>query len=488
MELSILIQKENDSSYQYQIVEQIIELIKTERILPGERLPASRTLSEQLQLSRNTIKGAYDKLIEQGYIESKMGSGTYVCTILPDDAIKINKTITNNNSLKQSHPVELNSKTKGKEEKLYKIDFPKVLYDFQIEKTDPHSFPTKAWRRIINDRLSSAHSHMAKYSDPTGLFELKTAIATRLGVTRGMKVDPEQVIVLTGIQQGLNIVSHLFIRNGSKVILESPGYKGASYLFNNYGAEIIPVPIDEDGISIDELPNDQISVAMITPSRHFPLCATLPIDRRKQLIKWANDTDSYILEVDYDSDFRYEGSPLRAIRSFDNDERVIYLSSFSKSIGPGLRIGYMVLPTFLVEHAKSSKTLLDYGLPWLDQIIMTDFLSNGGFDNHIKRLRQTYLNRRNCLLDSLEQAFGPVTIRGHECGSHIVWELPKNFLSAENLQRQALTKQVGIYTLNHHTVYNSQDISNSNKIILLGYAGITEENIKRGISQLSSIV
>ncbi len=488
MELPIHINLENRSPYQTQISEQLIELIKTGRIQPNERLPSSRALSTQLNVSRNTIKGAYDKLIEQGYIDSIIGSGTYVCDVLPDTTIKIDTVVPGNNIIKSKLPVELTSKTKNNEEKLYLRETGDLLYDFQIERTDPKSFPTKTWRRIINNRLDSARSNMTKYSEPTGLLELRKAIATRLGSTRGMKVDPEQVIMLTGIQQGLNIVSHLLIRKGSKVVLESPGYKGASYLFENYGAKIIPVPVDEDGVIINKLPDKKIDVAMITPSRQFPLCATLPIKRRKQLIEWSVNTDSYILEVDYDSDFRYEGSPLHAIRSFDKDQRVIYLSSFAKSIGPGLRIGYMVVPPSLIEHAKSSKVLLDYGLPWLDQVILTDFISSGGFENHIKRLRQTYMGRRNCLLESLQNSFGEITLMGLECGTHVVWNLPPESPDAEDLQKKIRQKQVGVYTLQHHTIYNWRSFKNNNRIVLLGYAAMTKDNIRKGISRIASSI
>jgi len=488
MELSIFINGKGASSYQLQISEQILELIKNGSISADERLPSSRTLSEQLGVSRNTVKGAYDKLIEQGYIESIIGSGTYVSKTLPDDAIKVKDPVDKDKIIKNTLPVELTSKTEGREENLYRRDTNNALYDFQLERTDPDSFPTKIWRRLINYRLTSARRNMTQYGEPTGLLELRKAIATRLGSTRGMRVNPEQVIILTGIQQGLNIVSHLLIRKGSKVVLESPGYKGASYLFENYGAKIVPVPVDEQGIIIDKLPNKQIDVAMITPSRHFPLCATLPIERRKKIIEWAVNTTSYILEVDYDSDFRYEGSPLRAIRSFDAEQRVIYLSSFAKSIGPGLRMGYMVVPPSLIEHAKSSKILLDYGLPWLDQVVLTDFITSGGFENHIKRLRQLYLTRRDCLLNSMKEAFGEISVKGIECGTHIVWDLPESLPDAGNLQKNVRKKQVGIYTLRHHTIYNWENMKNNHRVILLGYAGISEDNICKGISHIAAAV
>ncbi len=488
MELPLIIDLDGKRSLQVQIHDQILDLILSGSLENGCRLPSSRDLSDQLDVSRNTIKGAFDKLIEEGYLEPRAGSGTYVSMILPEQTISVAGKNNQQELIKNTHPVELASKTKGLEENLYQLESNNSFFDFQIERTDPHSFPAKTWRRIINNRLGSARANMTRYGEPTGLFELRKVIASRLGSTRGMAVEPEQVILLTGIQQGLNIVSHLFIRKGAKVVLESPGYKGGSYLFENYGAKILPVPVDDNGLIINKLPKTQVDVAMITPSRHFPLCATLPIERRKKLVEWANNTSSYLLEVDYDSDFRYQGSPLPAIKSFDTEQRVIYLSSFAKSIGPGLRIGYMVVPPHLIEHATSSKILLDYGLPWLDQVTLTDFISSGSFDNHIKRVRQLYLKRRNCLLKSLGDAFGDISVKGTESGTYLVWNLPETFPDAEDLKTRVREKQVGIYTLQHYTIYNWEALKNSHRIVLLGYAEITEDTICKGISQIASVI
>ena len=487
MELPLIIDLDGKQSLQVQIHNQILDLILSGSLENGCRLPSSRDLSDQLDVSRNTIKGAFDKLLEEGYIESRAGSGTYVSTILPEQTISVEEKNDQQKSIKNERPIDLEEKTKGNEERLYKRDVSDILYDFQLERTDPNSFPVKTWRRLINDRLGSAKANMTRYGEPTGHPELRRAIATRLGSTRGMVIDPDQIIILTGIQQGLNIVSHLLVRKGSKVVLEAPGYRGASYLFENYGADLVPVPVDEHGVMIDKLPSTHTDIAFITPSRQFPLCATLSVERRKGLINWAEKVGAYILEVDYDSDFRYEGSPLPAIKSFDDQNSVIYLSSFSKSIGPGLRIGYMVVPPELVEHAKSSKVLLDYGLPWLDQVVLTDFLTTGSFDNYLKRLRRLYISRRDCLVDTLKEKFGnDVDLKGTDCGTHLIWRLPESTMDAITLQKKMVEQQVGIYTLHHHTVSNPEMASDNEQIVMLGYAAIEKDNIREGICRIAA--
>ena len=419
MELSIEIDPAR--SLQEQIFEQLQNLIVTERLSCGSRLPSSRELSVLLNVSRNTVKGVYDKLTDQGYIYSQVGSGTYVCNTLPETTIGLdsdNKPPVTKDEL-EVHDLNL-PEIKQKIHQ-YASKKRELVCDFQLERTDPHSFPTKTWRRLINNRLSTLGSSMTRYGEPMGLGELRAAIATRIGSTRGIVVDPSQVFIVTGIQQGLNIVSQLFVRKGTGVLIEAPGYTGAKYLFQNYGAKLIPVPVDKNGIVLNKLPKKDVSLAFITPSRQYPMGTVMSIKDRKALIEWATEVGSYIVETDYDSDFRYEGAPLPALKALDNNECVIYLGSFSKTLGPGLRLGYMVLPPNLVDGAISCKKLLDYGMPWLDQAVLADFISSGSYDNYLKRLRSLYRNRRDRLIKELTDKLGEVELRGTECGTHLVW-------------------------------------------------------------------
>ena len=484
MELSIEIDPAR--SLQEQIFEQLQDLIVTERLSCGARLPSSRELSVLLNVSRNTVKGVYDKLTDQGYIYSQVGSGTYVCTTLPERTIGVN---ANNSQLslgEEPSDIDLNLPEIKQEIHQYTSKKRELVCDFQLERTDPHSFPTKAWRRLINNRLSTLGSNMTRYGEPMGLGELRTAIATRVGSTRGIVVDPSQVFIVTGIQQGLNIVSQLFVRKGTGVLIEAPGYTGAKYLFQNYGAKLIPVPVDKNGIVLNKLPKKDVSLAFITPSRQYPMGTVMSIKDRKALIEWATEVGSYIVETDYDSDFRYEGAPLPALKALDNNECVIHLGSFSKTLGPGLRVGYMILPPSLVDGAISCKKLLDYGMPWLDQAVLADFIASGSYDNYLKRLRSLYRNRRDRLIKELTDKLGEVELRGTECGTHLVWKLPEWAPDANKLQKLMLNRNVGVYNLWHDSICNWDYAKECNRLLLLGYGAISEENISEGIGRIVS--
>jgi GntR family transcriptional regulator/MocR family aminotransferase len=482
MELSIEIDPAR--SLQGQIFEQLRDLIVTEGISCGARLPSSRELSALLSVSRNTVKGVYDKLTDQGYIYSQVGSGTYVCTILPERTIGVNPSNSQTKIEKELSTVDLNLPEIKQEIHQYPSKKRDFICDFQLERTDPHSFPTKTWRRLINNRLTTLGSSMTRYGEPMGLEDLRTAIATRIGSTRGILVDPSQVFIVTGIQQGLNIVSQLFVRKGTGVLIEAPGYTGAKYLFQNYGAKLIPVPVNENGIVLEKLPEKGVSLAFITPSRQYPMGSVMSIKDRKALIEWAARVGSYIIETDYDSDFRYEGAPLPAIKTLDNHECVIYLGSFSKTLGPGLRLGYMVLPPNLVDGAISCKKLLDYGMPWLDQAVLADFIASGSYDNYLKRLRSLYRNRRDRLIKELTEKLGRVELYGVESGTHLVWKLPEWAPDVHQLKKLMLKKNVGVYNLWHNSICNWEHAEESDRLLLLGYGAISEENISEGVDRI----
>ena len=235
---------------------------------------------------------------------------------------------------------------------------------------------------------------------------------------------------------------------------------------------------------IDKLPDKNVSIAFITPSRQFPMGATMPIENRKVLIDWAAKVGSYIVEVDYDSDFRYEGAPLPAVKALDNYQCVIYLGSFSKTIGPGLRIGYMLLPDDLINAARSCKILLDYGLPWLDQAVLTDFIESGSYETYIKRLRHLYQQRRDALINPLTDRFGEVELSGVDCGTHIIWKLPTDCPGVNELQKTMQTQQVGIYSLWHNAICNREFESECNRLVLLGYGSLPEHKIREGILRI----
>ncbi len=357
-----------------------------------------------------------------------------------------------------------------------------------LGRLDPHSFPLKAWRRLLNRTLVTAGARLTEYRDPAGLVELRRAIADRLGPTRGIKIEPEQVIMVAGCQEGLNLTARLLLREGDTVAIENPAYQGAAYLYESYHARLVPVRVDDCGLSVDDLPKEGAALLYITPSHQYPMGYTLTLERRLRLLDWAWRTGTYVVEDDYDSDFRYRDSPVAALMGLDSHDCVIYIGTFSKSLGPGLRLGYLVVPRHLAGPARAVKTLLDNGRPWLEQAVLSSFIATGGYTNHLRRIRQSYAERREHLMECLRRHFGETKVSGAECGMHIAWHLPQDLPRAPVLQTMAAERDVGIYTLRSGAVCDFGGCAYSERTILLGFSSLNERQIRRGVEGIAAAV
>jgi GntR family transcriptional regulator/MocR family aminotransferase len=300
-----------------------------------------------------------------------------------------------------------------------------------------------------------------------------------------MNVRAAQVVVVNGIQEALNIIARLFVRAGTPVAIENPCYRGALSVFESYGAEMVPVPVDRNGIVVDQLPERSVSLVYVTPSHQFPTGETLPIQRRVDLLEWAKRVGAYVVEDDYDSDFRFDGPPLSALSGLDTSAVVIYLGTFSKSIGAGLRLGYLIVPMELVEAAVTVKAILNAGQSWLDQAVVADFLSNGAFARHLNQVRVVYRGRRDCLLSELRKHFGEVTVSGHQGGMHIMWHVPHTFPNAKVIETTALNHGVGVYSLRSAVAFDFSKTPYSERSLVLGYSALPEDHIIEGVSRLA---
>lgn len=249
---------------------------------------------------------------------------------------------------------------------------------------------------------------------------------------------------------------------------------------------MIPVPVDEDGIRVDRLPERAVSLIYVTPSHQFPTGETLAFERRVELLRWATRVGAYVVEDDYDSDFRFDGPPLTAVAGLDSSAAVIYLGTFSKSIGAGLRVGYLVVPVELAETAITVKSILNAGHSWLDQAVLADFLSSGGFARHLKQVMMVYRSRRDCIVEALREHFGEVDVSGHNGGMHIMWHLPASLPKATVVEAAALNHGVGIYALRSAVAYDFGTTAYSERSLVLGYAALQEKQIREGISRVAS--
>jgi GntR family transcriptional regulator/MocR family aminotransferase len=489
VQLPISIDLASAATLQSQIVDQLRALIRDRRLRAGGAVPTSRDLSLQLGVSRNTITSAYEILIGEGYLYTERAVGTFVCTTLPDELLHLpvidleQRTGSLNRALNLPLPY-----TGRGPPGLHRPTPSGIAFDFVFGRSDPRSFPEKAWRKIVIDCLGGGAERMSQYNDPAGIRELRQLITSILGPARGMVVSTEQVLIVAGFQQGINLAAHLFIGTNTPVVMEAPCYRGAAFLFESYGAKLIPVPVDQHGIDVGRLPSGQVKLVYVTPSHQFPTGVTMPLHRRLALLEWAAQAGAYILEVDHEADYRYEGSPLPSLQALDRNACVIYVNSFTQSIGPGLRLGYVVVPRDLIRPAVTLKSLMDNGVPWLEQAALAQFIRNGSLETHVKRLRHTYEGRRDALVGALLRHLDNVVVSGAEAGTHLFVTLPRNAPPGREVQRAAREVGVGVYPLDDSPAWLFQHMRDHERSLLLGYTHLTEAQIGDGIALLAGAI
>jgi GntR family transcriptional regulator/MocR family aminotransferase len=475
-------------SLQCQLFEQMRGLILDGTLKSGERLPASRALSETLAVSRNTIILAYARLADEGYIEMRGSVGTFVSSQIPDVTLRTDRSPQEVIGARAASPAMPLPRTSPRAQTLLNPHRRRLIADFWVGRPDARSFPIKIWTKLIHARLLSAGTALTEYKDPAGLRELRQAIVDHLRPARGIKATAEQVIIVGGCQDGLNLISRMLVSHATTAVLEDPCYQGAAYLFESLGARIHPIAVDAKGIMTERLPDERCCIAYVTPSHQYPLGVTLSLDRRLELIRWAATTDSYVLEDDYDSDFRFNGPPIAALKGLDGPERIIYLGTFSKCLGAGLRIGYVLVPPALVQLAQQTKTLMSNGQPWLEQATLADFMQTGAYERHLRKIRRLYLARRNTLLTSLARHFGESDILGSEAGMHVVWRLPKRLPVASAVQSIALEAGVGVYAVGSGGAVELGTAGCSDRYLVLGFSSLTEREIELGIERLAAVL
>lgn len=471
---------------QEQIFDQIRNQIAAGTLKPGTRLPSSRDLSRMLGVSRNTVSLAYDRLLAEGYLTARRGARTCVSEDLPDSPLSkptINPRTTVADRL--ANPRPSGPSFGGRQPIVFHAH--KAPIDFWVPQADPRSFPLKTWKRLLTECLSQAGSNLTDYGDPSGLGELKRAIADQVARARGIVTTPDAVFIMAGAQLAMNTVARLFLRGGERVVVENPCNQGAAYLFESYGANLAPLALDGDGLITSLLPQGPASLVYVTPSHQFPLGMRLSIERRHELLRWANDSGAYVIEDDYDGHFSYEGPPLPALKAL-RDDLVIYLGTFSKTLGAGLRIGYAIFPPQLIDATRAAKALLDNGHAWLEQAALAKFIQRGSFDRHLRLIRRIYLARRDRLVSQLTRHYGKVSLTGTLSGTHLVWHLPDYFPPAPEIQEAARRRSVGVYTLQAAGGHEFGSTSLSQKTLMMGFGSLTERQIDEGVARLAAVL
>lgn len=485
MELSLSLDLRSETTLQCQAFEQIRKLILNGQLKPGMMLPSTRQLSQTLKVSRNTVSLVYERLAAEGYIEPRGRAGTFV-NVLNTGAPMHARMPANGSSGRHDlaspllcfsgHPPGLTRREGGG-----------PCIDFWVGRSDPSTFPISAWRRILVRKLLAAGANLTEYGEPTGLNELRVAIAAHLGRTRGMHVASDQVIITGGSQDGLNLVCRLVDLKHHTFFIENPCYQGAALLFKSLGAQLHPIPVDQNGLITEMLPQSRGGILFVTPSHQYPLGATLSLERRLHLLNWAERTNSVIIEDDYDNHFNYDGPPITSLAGLDEGRHVFYLGTFSKSLGAGLRLGFVVVPQNMLKAARVVKSQMNHGEPWLEQAVLAEFLESGLYDRHLRTLRKLYKERRDCLRASLVKHFGTANVMGADGGLHLVWRLPPGSPSAELVADRARGRNVGVYTLSNGAAYDF-DGSSSKDVLVFGYSSVREADIEIAIGRIREIL
>jgi GntR family transcriptional regulator/MocR family aminotransferase len=482
MQIPVLLDRSRDQTLTLQLAEQLRDAIRHGRIPPGTRLPSSRQLSEQLVVSRNTVVRACDALVAEGFVETRPASGLFVAGRLPESPAPPGPAISD---LASRMPLPAHD---APAQSLVSRNRGRLSFDFFPGQSNASLFPLKTWRRYLTHSLSHGGANgLVQYGDAAGASALRSAIAAHLGAARGMVVDPACITIVNGAQEGIAIAARLFLGPGATAIVETPCYQGAALAFEASGARLTGVAVDEDGVKADEIPEGRAGLIYLTPSHQFPTGAELSPDRRRAIVAWARRNGCYILEDDYDSDFRYDGSPLPAIAATAPD-CTLYLGTFSKSLGAGLRLGYIVAPPRVAEAVRNAKALLNNGNAWLDQAALAEMMRSGSFRAHLTRIRSHYAESLDSLLASLKRHFGDVDVSGGAAGLHVFWRLPAGVPDAPELESLARRVRVGVYSLASGGAVETRPSLLGQRGIILGYAAMNPRQIEQGVARLSDAI
>jgi GntR family transcriptional regulator/MocR family aminotransferase len=396
------------------------------RLRPGQQVPSTRLLAKELGVSRLPVLDGYSQLLAEGYLEARVGSGTVVSTLLPDrftsvlPAVKANRAVARNGSRKVALRTAILPPYQS-------TPWTRTWGSFGVGQVAAESFPLATWSNIATRRLKNISAQSFGYGDPMGSLALRESIATYLRTARSVRCEADQILIVSGSQQALEISARVLVDPEDPVWIEEPGYRIARELFALAGSRLIPVPVDDQGLDVNAGIRKcrNAKVAIVTPSHQFPLGVTMSAPRRMQLLQWAEENGSWIIEDDYDSEFRYESAPISSLQGLDKNERVIYIGTFSKVMYPSLRIGYLVVPRDLLVHFLAIRRATDLGPPSLSQEVLTDFINEGHFERHIRRMRVLYKERRSVLVDNLKRELGAGgEVIGAEAGMHLTLLLP----------------------------------------------------------------
>lgn len=483
----MVIRLDRAAPLQTQLYDQLKASILSGDAAPGTRLPSSRALADQFAIARNTVLQAYEQLLAEGYLESRPGAGTFVGAALPAEPTP--------RPAATPIPAEAHRapRLSRYSERLRGLDIDSLTrrgglrYSFHYGTVSAADFPADIWRRLLLREIRRRAGKPYLYENPQGLPELRAALSDYLARARAVRARPEQILIVNGSQQAVDLALRVLVDPGDTVVVEDPGYSGARLAVEAIGARLLPVPVDAGGLDTAQLPPPEVGarLAHVTPGHQFPTGGVMPAARRLALLDWAERGGTYVFEDDYDSEYRYEGRPVESLQALDRAGLVIYSGTVSKVLSPGLRLGYMVLPPELVEPFLRAKQLTDRHTASLDQAVFAHLIRDGHFERHIRRTRRRNQRRRDALVAALNSAFGPaVAIEGARVGLHLVVrfrDIPAAL--AGSVAEAAALRSVGIVPAE-----TGSGEGDSGAGFLMGYAALEEPDIRQGVALLHEVV
>ncbi|MEE6141048.1 PLP-dependent aminotransferase family protein [Bacillus cereus] len=453
MDFTIPLQLQSNTPIYLQIYEYIKAEIIQGTISVGTRLPSHRNLASQLNISRITVESAYQQLLAEGYAESKPKRGIFVANfdidVIPNK--KRNAAKKTNNLIEE-----------------------KFEYDCSQGLIDQNAFPITNWKRALQESILTYENALFAKEDPQGEFALREHISTYLYHSRGVHSSPDQIVIGAGTQPLLWLLLQL-LGSTKEYGIENPGFHRIHAIIKSCDRQIHPIPLDEKGIDISSLYNTNSNVSYVTPSHQFPLGIIMPLSRRLELLKWANDCNGYIIEDDYDGEFRYAGKPIPSLQGLDSNERVIYMGTFSKSFLPSLRMGYVVLPPYLLKTYQELHGIFKQTVSTIQQLAFANFIQNGNWERHLNRSRTLYKRKHHTLVKSITKEMGAnVQILGEQSGLHIVLCV-NNSMNENELIESAKKQSVKLYPLSPYDFVNDL---RKESYVLLGFGSIPENKIE----------
>lgn len=458
-DLNIVLRNDIPKCLYEQIYEYVRQEIREGKLLCEERLPSTRSLADFLQVSRSTVELAYEQLLSEGYIEARPYKGYFVCKL--EELYQLQTP--------EAAPVEKVTEVKR--------DY---LVDFSPTAIDMSEFPFSVWKKITKSILSDSNSRLFSSGSAQGDYSLRETISRYLHSSRGVNCEPEQIVVGAGNDYLLMLLEKILGRHVTTA-MENPTYKRAYQIFSSFAYPVETVEMDENGMLVEQI-GDEVRLVYVMPSRQYPTGTVMSVGRRSELLKWAGEApDRYIIEDDYDSEFRYKGKPIPSLQAMDKHGKVIYIGTFSKAIAPAIRVSYMVLPGSLLRKYKEECSFYSTTVSRIDQKILEEFIKGGYFERYLNKMRKHYRGKHDVLLEALEPFKGQFQISGESAGLHILLKTKGKGSEKELIQR---AEQVGIkvYGLSEAFVDDAEDVQG--KTVILGYGGLSVEEIRHGIEKL----